>query len=760
MTISARIALLVMIAIAFGGWASGTLILRERATAIEIAQVAEVARINPSIGALVTELQRERGTSAGFLGAGGGAAFVARLAERRAATDAARVAYAEALGSIPADRLDDAFRRSIGAIDDELGRLDGWRRKVDALAVGVADQVGYYTGVVEPLIGLMSRNAHTQKGGAVTRRLVAMQALLSAKEKAGLERAMGANGFAAETFPASVLRRFIGLIAQQRAYLDLFREYAPETLAEALAAAEGDPVTAEVEDLRTRAIEGLDAGVDAGAWFDLATRRIDLLGAVEQQAYAELQAAVDADAAAAQARFRQWLISAVALALVAAIGGGWIAYGVATSIRRITDAVSRLAAGERLEAIPGAGRRDEIGAIAAAISRFREDMGDAEQALANQIYDVSSQIEAVTVRTSTQAGARVEAMSAAADTMQTQARTIEARMSSASTATEEATTAVQAVAAAVQELVTSIGEVDGHVRQNLEGVEASERSTELTRQRMRALDAAAASIGQAVELVSEIAAQTNLLALNATIESARAGEAGRGFAVVASEVKALAAQTAKATDDIAKLVGEIQGGTSEARKAVDSVGDCIETITRSSREVGEILARQMRVTEDLGTSSETAAGQSAAALADVHAVQSALADSARLAGDTDATARSLGATVGELGTALAGIMKDASMNERRRYRRIPFHRTVRFRPQTGPAVEVSLLDLSLGGARARGSVLPAADVEGVLLIDRVEVPVKVAAMGDPGERRFIFREAPHQVRAVIARLIEAGQAAA
>ena len=84
-----------------------------------------------------------------------------------------------------------------------------------------------------------------------------------------------------------------------------------------------------------------------------------------------------------------------------------------------------------------------------------------------------------------------------------------------------------------------------------------------------ALARAAQQIDEVVGFIRTIAGQTNLLALNATIEAARAGEAGRGFAVVASEVKALANQTAKATEEISAQIAEVQSAT---RQAVDNVG--------------------------------------------------------------------------------------------------------------------------------------------------------------------------------------------
>src|ERR1700678_2157777 len=113
------------------------------------------------------------------------------------------------------------------------------------------------------------------------------------------------------------------------------------------------------------------------------------------------------------------------------------------------------------------------------------------------------------------------------------------------------------------------------------------RDAERTNTIVRVLSTGAEKIGEVVKLIHSIAAQTNLLALNATIEAARAGESGRGFAVVASEVKALANQTAKATEEIAMQVAAMQSSTSDA---VASIGGISETIAQMSEITTSIAA--------------------------------------------------------------------------------------------------------------------------------------------------------------------------
>jgi methyl-accepting chemotaxis protein len=123
------------------------------------------------------------------------------------------------------------------------------------------------------------------------------------------------------------------------------------------------------------------------------------------------------------------------------------------------------------------------------------------------------------------------------------------------------------------------------------------------------LNEAAGRIGDVVSLITDIAEQTNLLALNATIEAARAGDAGRGFAVVASEVKALAGQTAKATEEISAQITSMQHAT---MRSIEAIG----VIERTIREIGDIsgaiaaaVTEQGAATHEIARSVETAANR-------------------------------------------------------------------------------------------------------------------------------------------------------
>ncbi|MEI9803932.1 MAG: methyl-accepting chemotaxis protein [Pseudolabrys sp.] len=141
---------------------------------------------------------------------------------------------------------------------------------------------------------------------------------------------------------------------------------------------------------------------------------------------------------------------------------------------------------------------------------------------------------------------------------------------------------------AADELSNSIAEIGHRVSQTAEVVRVAVGEAQTTNKDIDTLAKAAQKIGDVIKLIRSIAGQTNLLALNATIEAARAGEAGRGFAVVASEVKSLAVQTAKATEDIASQILEVQNSTDKAVEAIGRIANRMQEIDGYTSAVADL----------------------------------------------------------------------------------------------------------------------------------------------------------------------------
>jgi len=181
------------------------------------------------------------------------------------------------------------------------------------------------------------------------------------------------------------------------------------------------------------------------------------------------------------------------------------------------------------------------------------------------------------------------------------------RAESAVSASNEASTNVETAAVAADELSSSIGEIGRQLSMATDIVRAAVSEAQGTNQQITALSQAAQKIGDVVKLIRTIAGQTNLLALNATIEAARAGEAGKGFAVVASEVKSLAVQTAKATEDISKLIGAVQTSTGSAVDAIGRISSRMQEIDSCTSAVSAAVHEQSAATAEISQNVASAA---------------------------------------------------------------------------------------------------------------------------------------------------------
>ncbi len=178
-------------------------------------------------------------------------------------------------------------------------------------------------------------------------------------------------------------------------------------------------------------------------------------------------------------------------------------------------------------------------------------------------------------------------------------------------ASEDASSNVQSVASATEQLAGSVQEISKRVQESNRIASNAVAQANQTDARINALSQAASRIGDVIKLITSVAEQTNLLALNATIEAARAGEAGRGFAVVAQEVKALAAQTAKATDEIGVQIAGMQTATEEAVNSIRMISSTIGQISEITTAISAAIEEQGAATQEIsGNIQRTAAGTS------------------------------------------------------------------------------------------------------------------------------------------------------
>jgi methyl-accepting chemotaxis protein len=314
-------------------------------------------------------------------------------------------------------------------------------------------------------------------------------------------------------------------------------------------------------------------------------------------------------------------IAAVTGVVIGIILAGFITISISTLIKHITRTMSQLAAGDLGVDVEGAERRDQIGNMARAVGIFKEnairiaEVESDKKRLAEQterdrkagLTDLASQLESAVKSIADAVKQSAQRMHSGATTMTDAAERTKTRSSAVAAASEQASVNVQTVASAAEELSASIREIGRQAQSSATVASRAASQASKTTATMEGLSEAADRIGEVVKLINDIAAQTNLLALNATIEAARAGDAGRGFAVVASEVKSLAAQTARATDEIAGQIASIQGETKDAALAIRGIEAVITEINQIASTTAAAVEEQSAATADIARNVQQAA---------------------------------------------------------------------------------------------------------------------------------------------------------
>ena len=326
-----------------------------------------------------------------------------------------------------------------------------------------------------------------------------------------------------------------------------------------------------------------------------------------------------------EAEIRQGRIVLICLALISlatalVIGWHYAGRGVVRRLVRLQNSMKSIAAGDLDVEIATSGS-DEIADMAEALQVFKGKMLESNRLRAErsetekqaraqrraEMRKLADEFEAAVgeiVRTVSSAAMELEASATTLTRNAEQTQLLSGRVEAAS---EEASSNVKSVAVATEEMAASITEISRQVQESNRIASEAVKQAEVTDARINELSKAALRIGDVVNLITTIAEQTNLLALNATIEAARAGESGRGFAVVAQEVKALAAQTAKATNEISSQIAGMQVATEDSVLAIKQIGTTIGRISEIAAMIAASVDQQGGATQEIARNVEQAA---------------------------------------------------------------------------------------------------------------------------------------------------------
>eukprot|EP00439_Symbiodinium_sp_Y106_P089143 s1_g1679.t1 len=629
----------------------------------------------PKLSSIVHDLQRERGYSAGFIATKGGATWRANLDAQYAKTDETLEAALSDLRDFPAAEFGAEFAASLTQAMKLIEQLSDQRQRAQSLSVPVPVIAGYYTSTNRQLLDALSAIAALADDPSVKGNAIAYVNLLEGKERAGLERAMGAAGFGAGQFPPKIFEKFLMLLGAQDAFLANAKAYASGDIRAFYAETVAGPAVTKVETFRNAARDAgtgpLPAGYGGPQWFEAITEKIDLVYLVEARAAKQLVEG----AALARGSALTSLLAIVIGVLVASVASAVLCWVFARSIVHPLDdlrgELGDIADGAYDITVSGTDQQGQIGDMARAVDVLRsnsekakkasEEKEKTEQLAAEErqqtINAMADQVEqSLTEMVTTLSSASTE-LSQTANNMSGLAEATNSESTKVTEASDHATQNVESVASASSQLSSAISEVTEQITIASKLTVESQTTSEETEEQMKTLAEAADRIGSVMSLIQEIAEQTNLLALNATIEAARAGDAGKGFAVVAAEVKDLANQTAKATEEISSHVMQVQQETANASNAMSTIHKQIGEINHVTAAVSAAVEEQSSATNEISRSSETTAEMNRSVSESIQKVRSVAQESGAAAKQVSSAADELSTTSEQLRTVVADLIR-------------------------------------------------------------------------------------------------------
>lgn len=530
-------------------WFAGSGMLSRIGTERQMDTIGQLTTLARSTGDVVHQLQRERGMSAGFIGARG-QQFRDEILVQRKLTDDALVKLNQALARTDTNLIQGNIAATLKMFKDNIQSLDATRNAISALNIEASKSTQFYTQTISGLLSFVGGIGQLSASGPMVNELAAFYSLLNLKEQAGIERALLTNVFSVDRFSDGQFRMLSDVVGKQEAWLTATRRFSSEAQAaeldKALASAE---VTRALE-LRTIALNKAQEGgfgVKPTDWFTAQTKRIEILRQVETQAADALLAHSAALAHNARVDWQSFLaISLIALLITIAfamIVVRSIQQQLTNTLKTINEMDGDLT--RRLD-VPGS---DELSALNRAYNQAIENIQHIVQEiksgaliLSNASSDITDGNQDLAQRTDEQAASIVETAAS-----------------------------MEQISTAISQTAHNASEAERLTQSMANDVMDATRVSNEASQSMAAIRSSSDNIFQIVASIDEISFQTNLLALNAAVEAARAGELGKGFAVVAAEVRHLSQRCAREASLIRELVNQ----------NMDNIGEGVQRVSAS-----------------------------------------------------------------------------------------------------------------------------------------------------------------------------------
>jgi len=584
------------------------------------AEMLPLTKLVEDSGNIIYQLQKERGKSVALVNSNYSQSYQERVNAQRVYTDKAIAIFDKHYKIL--DLHDKHLLEELGKINKAIHEVDGIRKNIDEKSFNSTKVVAKYSEEIKHLIHLLVVVIEASPTPAITTELLPYFSLVQMKEASGKERAMGYSlikqvqdgEFKYETF-----LKYSKQLGAEQAYKSEFKKIATteqmKYFNKYFKDQSIDNIATWREVLTRLPISQDMKGLEASAWFENATKRLDIIKKLSEHFVHKAEKIADKEVQALTKDMYILFAIAAAAILVTLLVTYVQMRAISKMLNTQSETITNLANGDTSIKIQYNERQDVIGDISRAMKVFLANMIERnsleekakqaqerdrmrQQALEKLIENFKGNIAS----SISNASSHSENMKQAAGRMSSLVVETASGATTAGEMSNEASQNVQTVASATEELSASVQGIADQTMQSTELVNVASATANDTEREVSSLLVAVQEIGTITELIQQIAEQTNLLALNATIEAARAGEAGSGFAVVAAEVKTLANQTASATEKITVQIQEIQSSTEKSVNSVRNIAECVVEIQALSTAISHSVEEQDCATKEIAQS--------------------------------------------------------------------------------------------------------------------------------------------------------------